>query len=103
MTASLLISDLLEQYMKERGCSDCWITVHELRSFFSQKSPSAQAISGFLGRSHNGAFPSCRYRVARITRFRDTVPPYRLIRRYLVQEREVLPQADHAGPVRLLY
>ena len=51
--------------MKERGYTERWITVQELRACFQQDCPSGQAISGFLGRSHNGAFAACRYKVVR--------------------------------------
>jgi len=89
LTGSFLIPDLLEQYMDERGCSERWITVQELRSCLPPGSPSGQAISGFLGRSHTGAFLTCRYKVTRVKKFRDTSPPYRIIKRYLVQEQPV--------------
>jgi hypothetical protein len=93
ISGSVLISDLLEQYMNEKGYAECWITVQEIRARFKMECPSGQAISGFLGRNHNGAFAACRYRVTRIEKFRDTIPPYRIIRRYLVQERPARP--DH--------
>ncbi|MGD0535759.1 MAG: hypothetical protein ABR999_10025 [Methanoregula sp.] len=86
---SFLIPDLLEQYMKESGYTERWITVQEIRACFQPDCPSGQAISGFLGRNHNGAFAACRYKVTKIEKFRDTTPPYRVIRRYLVQERPV--------------
>jgi hypothetical protein len=110
MSSSLLISDLLERYMKERGYTEHWLTVQELRTWFSQDCPSGQALSGFLGRNHNGAFAACRYKVTRIEKFRDTIPPYRIIRRYLVRERPVRQNHARQGhmnektaPVRLLY
>ena len=43
----------------------------------------------FCRRIHHGPFSSCRYKVARMEKFRDTTPPYRIIRKYLVQERPV--------------
>jgi hypothetical protein len=110
MPGSLLISDLLERYMKEKGYTEHWLTVQELRAWFPQDCPSGQALSGFLGRNHNGAFAACRYKVTRIEKFRATIHPYRIIRRYLVQERPV--RQNHArhghmnektAPVRLLY
>ena len=66
MSGSLLIADLLKRYMKERGYTEHWLTVQELRTWFSQDCPSGQALSGFLGRNHNGAFAACRYKVTRI-------------------------------------
>jgi hypothetical protein len=86
---SFLIPDLLEQYMKESGYTERWITVQEIRARFQPDCPSGQAISGFLGRNHNGAFAACRYKVTKIEKFQDTIPPYRVFRRYFVQERPV--------------
>jgi len=89
MAGSLLIPDLLEQYMNERGYTEHWITVQEIRACFQTGCPSGQAISRFLGGNHTGAFPACQYRVVRIEKFRDTTRPYRIIRKYLVQKRPV--------------
>ena len=110
MSSSPLISDLLERYMKESGYKEHGLTVQELRIWFQQDCPSGQALSGVLGRNHNGAFAACRYKVTRIEKFRDTIPPYRIIRRYLVQERPVRQNHARQGqmnektaPVRQLY
>ncbi len=99
MAGSLLIPDLLEQYMKERGYTERWITVQEIHARFQQDSPSGQAISGFLGRSHNGAFAACRYKVVRIEKFHNAIPPYRVIKRYLVQERPVRQTHGRQGHI----
>lgn len=81
------VSDLLEQYMEVSGTAECWLTVRELRSFFQIEGSAGPAISGFLQRIHHGSFHSCRYRVIRMEKFRDSTPPYRIIKRYLIQAR----------------
>jgi hypothetical protein len=83
------IPDLLEQYMKASGSAECWVTVRELRSFSGLEDAAGPAFSGFLQKIHFGPSFSCRYRVARMEKFRDTTPPYRIIKKYLVQERPV--------------
>ena len=85
--------ELLEQYMETSGSTECWVTVRELRLFFQLDEPTGPAFSGFLQKIHHGPFFSCRYRVARMEKFRDTTPPYRIIKKYLVQERPV--QRNH--------
>ena len=81
------IPDLLEQYMKAAGAEERWVTVSELRLFFNMDESAGPAVSGFLKKIHQGPFVACRYKVVRIEKFQDTVPPYRIIRRYLVRER----------------
>jgi len=89
MTCTLDIPDLLEQYMEASGSSEQWITVREIRSFFHLDDATGPAFSGFLLKSQYAARWSCRYKVDRIERFRDTLPPYRIVRRYHVRERSV--------------
>jgi hypothetical protein len=81
------IPELLEQYMEASGLSECWVTVRELRTYFHLHESTGPAVSGFLQKIHHGPFVSCRYKVARIEKFRDTIPPYRTIAKYLVQKR----------------
>jgi len=81
------IPDLLEQYMKAAGAEERWVTVGELRSYFQMEESTGPAFSGFLKKIHQGPFVSCRYKVVRIEKFQDTIPPYRIIRKYLVRER----------------
>ena len=95
MPESFFLPDLLEQYMSRQGCSECWITVQEIRAGFPSLCLSGPAVAGFLHRCHTMAFPSCRYRVTRIEKIRDTVPPYRSVRRYLVQERQIARIDEH--------
>ncbi|MDO9549989.1 MAG: hypothetical protein Q7J03_03355 [Methanoregula sp.] len=83
------IPELLEQYMEDSGQSEQWITVQEIRSYFQLAESNGPAISGFLSKIHHGPFISCRYKVARMEKFRDTTPPYRIIKKYLVQERPI--------------
>ena len=87
------IPELLDQYMDNSGRSEQWITVQDIRTYFELAESNGPAISGFLSKIHHGPFFTCRYRVARIEKFRDTTPPYRIIRKYLVQERPV--QRNH--------
>jgi len=81
------LPELLEHYMEASGMAECWITVRELRSFFCMEESAGPAISGFLQRIHHGPFHACRYRVTRMEKFRDRAPPYRIIKKYLVQAR----------------
>jgi hypothetical protein len=81
--------ELLEQYMESSGSAECWVTVRELRSFFQLDNSAGPAFSGFLQKIHHGQSFSCRYKVARIEKFRDKTPPYRIIKKYLIQKRPV--------------
>jgi hypothetical protein len=83
----LEVPEMLEQYMAASGLSEQWVTVREIRAFFDLDESAGPAFSGFLQKIHFGAFFSCRYKVTRIEKFRDETPPYRIIRKYLVQER----------------
>ena len=89
MTHHPEIPELLEQYMEASGSAECWVTIRELRSFFQLDESAGPALSGFLQKIHHWPSLSCRYTVERIEKFRDTTPPYRTIRKYLVQERPV--------------
>ncbi len=91
------IPELLARYMEESGRSALWITVRDIREYFQLPETDGPAISGFLKRINHGSFFSCRYKVARIEKLRDTVPPHRLIRKYLVQERPA--QRSHHLPM----
>lgn len=81
------VPELLEQYMEAQGASEQWVTVREIRRFFDLDETTGPAFSGFLQRIYHGSFFCCRYKVVRMEKFRDTTPPYRLIKKYLVQER----------------
>jgi len=87
MTRHPEIPELLEEYMKAGGSAERWVTVRELRLFFQLEESAGPAFSGFLQKIFHGPFVSCRYKVARIEKFQDETPPYRIIRRYLVRER----------------
>ena len=89
MPHHLDIPDLLNQYMEDSGQSELWITVQDIRTYFQLPESNGPAISGFLSKIHHGSFFSCRYKVARIKKIRDTIPPYRSIKKYLVKERPV--------------
>ena len=89
MTRHPELPELLERYMEDSGRSEQWITVQEIRTYFHLAESDGPALSGFLSKIHHGPFVSCRYRVARMEKFRATVPPYRIIKKYLVCERPV--------------
>ena len=90
------IPELLEQFMDETGNGERWVTVRELRTCFNLDDSAGPAIAGFLQKIYQGTFFTFRYKVARIEKFRDTVPPYRIIKRYLVQRRPVY--RNHYAP-----
>ena len=81
------IPELIEQYMESSGTAERWVTVRELRNKFHLNESAGPAFAGFLQKIHHGTFFACRYKVARIEKFRDTAPPYRIIRKYLIQKR----------------
>jgi hypothetical protein len=89
MTRHPEIPELLDNYMGNSGRSEQWITVQEIRSYFHLAESDGPAISGFLSKIHHRPFFSCRYRVARMEKFRDTTQPCRNIKKYLVQERPI--------------
>ena len=76
--------------MEERGQSEQWITVYELRTYFHLHEFTAPIISGFLRRLHHNTLFSCRYRVEKIEKIWVSVPQQRRIKRYLVQKRLVV-------------
>ena len=89
MPHHLDIPDLLNQYMEDSGRSELWITVQDIRTYFKLPESNGPAISGFLSKIHHGPFFSCRYKVARIEKIRDTITPHRIIKKYLIKERPV--------------
>lgn len=92
------IPELLEVFMDSVGEKERWVTVRELREFFGLDVSAGQAFAGFLQKIYQGPFFSCRFKVVRIEKFQDTPPPYRIIRKYLVQER---PQAREKPTISL--
>ena len=87
MTRHPEVPELIEQYMDDAHTPACWVTVRDIRTRFNLDESAGPALSGFLQKISQGPFFSCRYRVSRIEKFQDTVPPYRIICRYLVEER----------------
>jgi hypothetical protein len=81
--------ELLEQYMETSGSAECWVTVRELRSFFQLDESAGPALSGFLHKIHHRPSFSSRYMVARMEKFTDIAPPYRIIKKYHVRVRAV--------------
>lgn len=88
MTRHSEVPELVEQYMEAKGRSARWVTVREIRNHFDLDDSIAPAVSGFLHKIYQGPFFSFRYKVARIEKFQDAVPPYRIISRYFVEERK---------------
>ena len=88
MTRHSEVPDLVEQYMEATGNSARWVTVREIRAQFDLDDSMAPAVAGFLHKIYQGPFFTFRYKVARIEKFQDTVPPYRIISKYFVQERK---------------
>jgi hypothetical protein len=99
MTRHPEIPELLERYMEDSGRSMQWITVQQIRMYFQLADSDGPAISGFLKKIHDGPFFTCRYKVARIEKFQDPDPPYRIIRKYLVQQRPV-PRRNQDSKVK---
>jgi len=73
--------------MEEAGVSSRWVTVRDIRAHFSLDESAGPAVSGFLQRLASGPFFSCPHKVSRIEKFVDSIPPYRIICRYLVEKR----------------
>jgi hypothetical protein len=83
------VPELIEQFMEESGETQQWVTVNELRTYFSLDEFAAPAISGFLRRIYHGPFATCPYRVERIEKITVQNPHRRDIKRYLVVRRPV--------------
>ena len=73
--------------METKEADECRVTVRELRAHFNPDDATGPVIAGYLQKISPGPFFTTPYTIARIERFQDTVPPYRIICRYLVQER----------------
>ena len=87
MTRYPEVPDLIEQYMDDTGAPSRWITVRDIRTRFSLDETAGPAVAGFLQRLSSGPVATCPYRVSRIEKYVDNVPPYRIICRYLVEKR----------------
>jgi len=75
---------LLEQFMKESGKSQRWITVNEFRKWSQFDESFAPEIAGFLKRIHFGSFPSCPYKVERIERVFIKGADHKILRKYFI-------------------
>ena len=87
MSQHLEVRDLLEHYLQEAQAPPCWVTVRDIRNHCSLDESAGPRIAGFLQRLASGPVVTCPYKVRRIEKFVDTMPPYRIICRYLVEER----------------
>jgi hypothetical protein len=84
------IPELLEQYMREEGDGERWVTVQELRDRFGLTRYQGNTVSGFLRRLHAGTFGQCPYIVLRIDQVEGYRPGAPLKYRYLVKRRAVI-------------
>jgi hypothetical protein len=74
MTRHPEFPELLERYMEASGSAACWVTVRKIRAHFNLDDFAGPALSGFLQKIYQGPYLTCRYKVARIEKFQDTVP-----------------------------
>jgi hypothetical protein len=81
------VQDLLERFMEEKGETQRWVTVNEIRTHFNLDEFAAPPISGFLQRIYHGPFFSCPYRVERIEKITIQKKQRRVVKRYLVTKR----------------
>jgi hypothetical protein len=58
------------------------VAVRDIHAHFNLTGSADPAFSGFLQKIFRGSFFSCRFKVTRIEKFRDDVPPYRFIIKY---------------------
>ncbi len=94
MTCYPDVPELLERYIEASGSTECWVTVRELREYFQLDPSAGPAFSGFLRKIHYAPFFSFQYKVTRMEKIRDTEPPYRVIRKYLIQKRPTQKSAE---------
>lgn len=73
--------------METYGKQEKWITVEEIRNYFHMSRYSSPAIAGILRRLYKNPTFGCTFRVTRIEVQKETAPPYRIFRRYLVKRR----------------
>jgi hypothetical protein len=60
------IPELAEQFIREQGADERWVTVQELRDRFSLTRYQGNTVSGFLHRLEFGPFGQFPYIVSRI-------------------------------------
>jgi hypothetical protein len=81
------IPELLEQFMKEQGADERWVTVQELRERFGLTRYQCNTVSGFLRRLESGPFGKFPFIVASITRKEGENPSDPQKCRYLLKVR----------------
>jgi hypothetical protein len=74
--------------MRERGCSECPVTVQELQDRFDLKRERAGTIAGFLKRLEYKPFFEYPFFVTRAERIKGHHPPKTTKFRYLVKRWE---------------
>jgi hypothetical protein len=86
--------ELLEQFMKEEGEDERWVTVQELRDRFGLTRYQCNTVSGFLHRLQHGNFAQFPFIVIK----REWAPASRIsdnrVYRYLVKRRDDRPTAS---------
>ena len=85
------IPELLEQFMRDEGTSERWVTVQELRERFALTRYQCNTISGFLRRLHTGTFGQCPYIVLRIELIERRNPSSPPKYRYLMKRKNGMP------------
>ncbi|MFA5269472.1 MAG: hypothetical protein WC379_16025 [Methanoregula sp.] len=93
------IPELLEQFMREQGADERWVTVQELRDRFGLTRYQGNTVSGFLRRLESGPFGQFPYIVTRIEQMdgNDRSNPPKC--RYLVKQK-VMSGATIPGMIR---
>jgi hypothetical protein len=85
------IPELLEQYMKENGTDERWITVNELRDRFCLTRYQCNTVSGFLRRLASGPFNQYPFIVQTIERAEGVNPSDPKKCRYMVKRKSRQP------------
>ena len=82
------IPDLLEQFMDEQDADERWVTVQELRDYFSLTRYQCNTISGFLRRLRSGRFRTFQFIVVKIEQLDGANPSDPKTCRYLVRRKQ---------------
>ena len=90
MTSHPKIFELLKDFLEADLQTERWITVKEFRTYFHLHQRCSQVISGYLQRIYQNPTYPCPYRVTKIEKVRDPSNPYRFVRRYLVEKKDMI-------------
>ncbi len=94
------IPELIEEFMKENGADERWITVHEIRDHFGMTRYQSNTISAFLRRLHTGPFTRFPFIVAKIALEDGEKPSDPKKYRYLLKLRDYNPAQQLRTPLR---